>query len=139
MIPHYTSPDWPVWLIETAQEWLLAAAYSYNHEEVEFASDWIYDASVRELQRYKDRYPEQWALSPVCPEVFIHDDAWQYTSQHFPKNEEVKGWLEGYRRRFNEATTGVVEEPRCKLTTVGQLSRARHGDNEQTKGQRMLF
>lgn len=90
MIPHYMDPYWPDWLIEEAQNWLLIAAYVYNHEDGEFASDWVYDATVRELQRYKINYPAAWARCTVCPEVFTHGDAWQYTSQHFPAADRRK-------------------------------------------------
>jgi hypothetical protein len=51
------------------------------------------------MQTMCERYPDLWDHSSVYPEVFIEDDAWTYTSQHFPQDDVVKGWYEDYRAR----------------------------------------
>jgi hypothetical protein len=84
--------------IENDQRFLLAAAYAYNTGQ-QWISDHIYDLSVRYMQTMCERYPDLWDHSSVYPEVFIEDDAWTYTSQHFPQDDVVKGWYEDYRAR----------------------------------------
>lgn len=83
--------------IQFSQRWLLLAALSYNTEENSFASDYIYDLSVKRTQRLKDNHSELWDEHSIYPEVFVEDSAWTYTSQHFPINDEIKGWLNDQR------------------------------------------
>lgn len=84
--------------IENDQRFLLAAAYAYNNG-IEWVSDKTYDMHTAWMIRMRDRYPALWSQSEVYPDVFIQDDAWTYTSQHFPQDDVVKGWYEGYRQR----------------------------------------
>ena len=81
-------------IIEWEQKLLLMLAQSYNTEENPMASDAIYDYSVSVLQDLKARYPEEWQQSSMYPQVFQDpEQAWTFTSQHFPVNEEIAEWI----------------------------------------------
>lgn len=81
--------------IEQEQRWLLLAALSYNCDDDVLASDQVYDWSVANLLTTMNQNPTAWASSDVHPEVFQDPErAWAYTSQHFPTNQRVRGWLE---------------------------------------------
>ena len=81
-------------LIEWEQKLLLIFAQSYNTEDNPMVSDALYDYSVHVLQDLKAKYPEEWELSRMYPEVFqAPDQAWTFTSQHFPVNEEIAEWM----------------------------------------------
>jgi NAD-dependent DNA ligase len=82
--------------LESDQRFILAAGYAYNTGK-EWVSDATYDAGIHFLQTMRDRYPDLWNQSSVYPEVFIEDEAWTYTSQHFPQDDVVRGWYEDYR------------------------------------------
>jgi NAD-dependent DNA ligase len=80
--------------LEWEQRFLLTAAYSYNTEDNPMLSDEVYDYTVKLLSVMKVRSPKLWEESSVYPEVFKDpEEAWTYTSTHFPTNEEIAGWL----------------------------------------------
>ena len=80
--------------LEWEQRFLLTAAHSYNSEDEPMVSDAVYDFTVKVLQGIKVNHPELWASSSIYPEVFKDpEDAWTYTSSHFPVNDEIAGWL----------------------------------------------
>ena len=81
-------------LIPWEQKLLLIAAYSYNTEENPMMSDAVYDYTTRQLQQLKAQYPSEWASNSIYPDIFLDpDEAWKYTSQHFPINEEIHEWM----------------------------------------------
>tara|TARA_R110000868_G_scaffold61189_14_gene186091 strand:- start:1526 stop:1819 length:294 start_codon:yes stop_codon:yes gene_type:complete len=85
--------------LEWEQRFLLTAAHSYNTEDNPMVSDLVYDYTVRVLQGIKVKQPEVWASSSVYPEVFKDpEEAWTYTSSHFPVNDEIVGWLAEYKK-----------------------------------------
>jgi len=89
--------------LEWEQRFLLTAAHSYNTEDNPMVSDLVYDYTVRVLRRIQEDQPEVWASSSVYPEVFKDpEEAWTYTSSHFPVNDEIAGWLVK-RKKDNKA------------------------------------
>ena len=82
-------------MIEWEQKLTITMAYSYNTEDNPMTEDMIYDYGIARLHSIKNMYPESWELSTMYPEIFLDsEEAWRYTSSHFPKNEEIAGWLE---------------------------------------------
>lgn len=84
--------------IESDQRFILATGYAYNNG-IEWISDRTYDLGIRYLMRVRDEHYDLWCQSKVYPDIFIDDNAWTYTSQHFPNNDVVKGWYEEFRER----------------------------------------
>ena len=85
--------------IEWEQKLLLAFAYSYNTEPDDpMASDNVYDFTVRILKDLKEQNKILWDLCTVAPEVFKDpEEAWLFTSCHFPKTEEIQKWVKERR------------------------------------------
>ncbi|KGK41219.1 hypothetical protein LH51_16610 [Nitrincola sp. A-D6] len=52
----------------------------------------------------RKRYSDIWDEHSIYPEVFVEDEAWMFTSHHFPINDEVKGWLDEQRKRTESYT-----------------------------------
>ena len=81
-------------MIEWEQKLTIIHAYSYNTEDNPMASDMIYDYGIARLKSMKDMHPDSWAKSRMYPDVFLdEEEAWRYTSVHFPKTEEIGRWL----------------------------------------------
>jgi len=91
-------------MIEWEQKLLLILAYSYNTEDNPMASDMIYDYGVARLKSIKDMHPTVWAESKVSSRVFLDpDEAWRYTSSHFPTTPEVICWFEQHKKSVAES------------------------------------
>jgi len=81
-------------MIEWEQKLTLIFAYSYNTEDEPMVEDMIYDYGIARLKSIKDTHPGSWAKSRVYPGIFLDpEEAWRYTSVHFPKTEEIGRWL----------------------------------------------
>lgn len=93
----------PVQIINQDRKWLLQAAYAYNHLEDCPYSDQVYDYTTKCLIQHQERYPEEWIASSMYPEVFVRNDDWKFTSQHFPVSAEIAQWFEEQQERVKEA------------------------------------
>jgi len=97
-------------MIEWEQKLTIIHAYSYNTEDNPMADDMIYDYGIARLKSIKDMHPESWELSSMYPEVFLDkEEAWRYTSSHFPKNEEISAWLEERKEFILEAKQRIAK------------------------------
>jgi NAD-dependent DNA ligase len=82
-------------MIEWEQKLVLIFGYSYNIDEHPTVTDEIYDYGIKRLLMLKRRHPQDWCESTVCPEVFLDpEEAWSYTSSHFPANAEIAKWVD---------------------------------------------
>lgn len=87
--------------LQWEQQLMLMFAYSYNNDEHPMTSDAIYDYGTVRLQRIKQEHPEVWLASSIYPEVFLDpDEAWLYTSSHFPATQEIKDWTAAHKARI---------------------------------------
>lgn len=104
----------PSEMIEWERKWLLMAAFSYNTEENAYFSDMVYDFAVSHTKKLKDRYPDEWKACDYYRDIFDdEEEAWTYTSQHFPINDEIKDNYLSYRD-FVEQTKKEHEERKCR-------------------------